>query len=351
MLLPVVLPALEDEFEAVAIGIAKLHGVVAGIVVVLGSGRMDLLGPGGEGCSIGRVHVGLRVSDEAHMNHPWRWGALPEPEEHPTLRPEALEVGVARRAVLAVVIVAHRDTDLGQHRLVEGDGAGKVADGQKNVVKHACPCPRQQPRPISTGWVSTHALAGEVWSPITWIDVLGFAVPAKRLAPRRDPVFDATMLIGIISDTHGLLRPEALEALAEVKHIIHAGDIGSPEIVPRLEEIAPVTAIRGNVDTQGWASEFPPWTVVTLADRTIYVIHDRGDLDLDPVAAGVDVVVSGHSHRPKIETIDGVLYLNPGSAGPRRFHLPTTVAIVDLSPSAIRPEIHDLVEQAAPDVT
>ena len=94
------------------------------------------------------------------------------------------------------------------------------------------------------------------------------------------------MLIGVISDTHGLLRPEALEALAGVEHIIHAGDIGSPEIVPRLAEIAPVTAIRGNVDAQAWAQELPAWEVVTLAGRTIYVIHDRGDLDLDPAAAG-----------------------------------------------------------------
>jgi putative phosphoesterase len=240
--------------------------------------------------------------------------------------------------------VAHRDTDLGQHRLVEGDGAGKVADGQKNVVKHACPCQMQHPRPISTGWVSTHAIAGEVWSPITWIDVLGFAVPAKRLAPRRDPVFDATMLIGIISDTHGLLRPEALEALAEVKHIIHAGDIGSPEIVPRLEEIAPVTAIRGNVDTQAWAQELPASEMVMLAGRMIYVIHDLGDLDLDPAPAGLDMLVSGHSHIPKIETRLGVVYLNPGSAGPRRFRLPITIAIVDLTAESLRPIIRQIVK-------
>ena len=111
------------------------------------------------------------------------------------------------------------------------------------------------------------------------------------------------MLIGVISDTHGLLRPEALEALAGVEHIIHAGDIGSPDIVPRLTEIAPVTAIRGNVDTQPWAQDFPAWEVVTLAGRTIYVIHDLGDLDLDPAAAGFDLVISGHSHQPKTETV------------------------------------------------
>ena len=123
------------------------------------------------------------------------------------------------------------------------------------------------------------------------------------------------MLIGVISDTHGLLRPEALEALAGVEHIIHAGDIGSPDIVPRLAEIAPVTAIRGNVDTQAWAGELPEWEVVTLAGRTIYVIHDLGDLDLDPAAAGFEVVVSGHSHPPKIETSRASSTSTPGAPG------------------------------------
>ncbi|MCB1373971.1 MAG: metallophosphoesterase family protein [Amaricoccus sp.] len=151
------------------------------------------------------------------------------------------------------------------------------------------------------------------------------------------------MLIGVISDTHGLLRPEVLTRLAGVEHIIHAGDIGSSEIVPRLAAIAPVTAIRGNVDMQAWAAEFPDWEVVTLAGRSIYVLHDLGGLNLDPVAAGFDLVVSGHSHRPRVERIGGVVYLNPGSAGPRRFRLPVTLATVDLSAAAIRPEIHELV--------
>ena len=119
------------------------------------------------------------------------------------------------------------------------------------------------------------------------------------------------MLIGVISDTHGLLRPEALKALAGVEHIIHAGDIGSPTIVPRLAEIAPVTAIRGNVDTQPWAQAFPASEMVTLAGRTIYVIHDLGDFDLDPAAAGFDMVVSGHSHIPKIETRRSVVHFDP----------------------------------------
>lgn len=151
------------------------------------------------------------------------------------------------------------------------------------------------------------------------------------------------MRIGVISDTHGLLRPEALDALAGVEHIIHAGDIGSPEIVPRLGEIAPVTAIRGNVDTQPWAQAFPAWDVVTLADRMIYVIHDVGDLDLDPAAAGIAIVVSGHSHQPKIESRGGVVYLNPGSAGPRRFKLPISLATLDLVRAPLRPTLHTLV--------
>jgi uncharacterized protein len=150
--------------------------------------------------------------------------------------------------------------------------------------------------------------------------------------------------IGVISDTHGLLRPEALEALGGVAHIIHAGDIGSPEIVPRLAEIAPVTAIRGNVDLEPWARAFRPCETVTLAGRSIHVIHDRGDLELGPAAAGFDMVVSGHSHRAKIETVYGVVYLNPGSAGPRRFRLPVTLATVDLAAVPPRPEIHELVE-------
>jgi len=150
------------------------------------------------------------------------------------------------------------------------------------------------------------------------------------------------MIIGVISDTHGLLRPEAEERLAGVDHIFHAGDIGSPEIVPRLRAIAPTTVIRGNVDTQEWAREFPAWEALTLAGRSIYVLHDLGDLNLDPVTAGFDIVISGHSHRPRVETIDGVLHLNPGSAGPRRFRLPITLATLVLSGDTIRAELHQL---------
>lgn len=138
------------------------------------------------------------------------------------------------------------------------------------------------------------------------------------------------MIVGIISDTHGLLRPEAIEALRGSEHIIHAGDIGSPEIVPALERIAPVTAIRGNVDTQPWARRFAETEVVELAGFHIYVIHDVNALDLKPGAAGFAAVISGHSHQPKQEVKDGVLYFNPGSAGPRRFSLPVSVGRMEI---------------------
>ncbi|MBE0530598.1 MAG: metallophosphoesterase family protein [Rhodospirillales bacterium] len=151
------------------------------------------------------------------------------------------------------------------------------------------------------------------------------------------------MRIGVISDTHGLLRPEATERLAGVEHIIHAGDIGEPGLLGALREIAPVTAVRGNVDTGAWAADYPARTVVTLAARSIYVLHDLKELDLDPALAGFDIVVSGHSHRPKIETMGGVLYLNPGSAGPRRFDLAVTVATLDLAQDTFRPTLHMIV--------
>ena len=166
---------------------------------------------------------------------------------------------------------------------------------------------------------------------------------ADSLAARRVPVLYGAMRIGVISDTHGLLRPEAKEGLAGVEHIIHAGDIGSPEIVQRLRTIAPTTAIRGNVDTQPWASAFPDRTTLVLAGRSIHVLHDVGDLDFDPPGQGIAIIIAGHSHRPKMETVDGVLYLNPGSAGPRRFKLPITLATIDLTANAIRPELHELI--------
>ncbi|SEP50675.1 hypothetical protein SAMN02990966_07718 [Rhodospirillales bacterium URHD0017] len=150
------------------------------------------------------------------------------------------------------------------------------------------------------------------------------------------------MRIGIISDTHGLLRPEAVERLAGVQHIIHAGDIGRPDVISELRRIAPVTAVRGNIDRDEWAAGYPQTELVKLGDRFFYVLHNIAELDLDPVAAGIDVVVSGHSHQPKIETVDGVVYLNPGSAGPRRFSLPIALATLDLGGKALRPCIVSL---------
>jgi uncharacterized protein len=152
--------------------------------------------------------------------------------------------------------------------------------------------------------------------------------------------------IGVISDTHGLLRPQVEQCLAGVAHIVHAGDIGSPDIIAGLNRIAPVIAIRGNVDTGQWAEHYPETRMVTLGGRCIHVLHDIQTLNLDSVSSGVDVVVCGHSHRPRIETIRGVLYLNPGSAGPRRFNLPVTVATLDLTTNGCTPVIHHLGVQA-----
>jgi uncharacterized protein len=131
--------------------------------------------------------------------------------------------------------------------------------------------------------------------------------------------------IGVISDTHGLLRPEALAALHGSDRIIHAGDIGGPEILRRLGEIAPVTAVRGNVDGEDWAQEIPATNVVEAGGVSIYILHNLAELDLKPEAAGFAAVIYGHSHVPKQETKHGVLYFNPGSAGARRFNLPISV--------------------------
>ena len=150
-----------------------------------------------------------------------------------------------------------------------------------------------------------------------------------------------TFRIGIISDTHGLLRPEAERRLAGVDHIVHAGDIGRPEIVDALRRIAPVTAIRGNVDSGEWAREYADTELVRLAGKSFYVLHDLKTLHIN-ARAGIDVVFSGHSHVPKIQRIDGILYLNPGSAGPRRFALPITLATLEVTSDSMRPEIHDL---------
>ena len=150
------------------------------------------------------------------------------------------------------------------------------------------------------------------------------------------------MQIGIISDTHGLLRPEAIEHLAGTDYIIHAGDIGAPEVIEGLRRIAPTTAIRGNIDRGEWAKDYPDTELVVLGGRALYVLHNLKEIKLDPVASGFEIIVSGHSHRPKIETKNGVLYVNPGSAGPRRFKLPIAVAILALSDRAILPRILEI---------
>ena len=136
--------------------------------------------------------------------------------------------------------------------------------------------------------------------------------------------------VGVISDTHGLLRPEALAALAGVDHILHAGDIGDIGILHRLREIAPVTAIRGNIDRTGQCATLPATEMVELAGTLFYLVHSVHDLDISPAAASVTAVVCGHSHQPSVEQRGSVLYLNPGSAGPRRFKLPVTVARVSI---------------------
>lgn len=128
--------------------------------------------------------------------------------------------------------------------------------------------------------------------------------------------------IGLISDTHGLLRPQALDFLQGCDHIVHGGDIGSQEILDQLARIAPVTAVRGNNDREAWAAHVPETDFLQVGELFIYALHDLALLDIDPAGAGVRVVVSGHSHRPLIEERDGVLFINPGSAGPRRFSLP-----------------------------
>lgn len=147
----------------------------------------------------------------------------------------------------------------------------------------------------------------------------------------------------MISDTHGLLRPEVESRFAGASHILHAGDIGAPEIVERLRRIAPVTAIRGNVDVGKWAKRYPETETVCLGPCRFYLLHDLKALAIDPVASGVNVVISGHSHRVRINTVNGVLFLNPGSAGPRRFKLPITLATLDLEEDGqLLPVIHDL---------
>ena len=146
-------------------------------------------------------------------------------------------------------------------------------------------------------------------------------------------------LVGVISDTHGLLRPEAIDALAGSDLIVHAGDVGDPAILDRLRVIAPVVAVRGNVDTAPWASSLPMSDVAEAAGRHLYVLHIVDTLDVDPLAAGFAAVIFGHSHQPSSQVRNGVLWLNPGSAGPRRFSLPVTLARLRVSQSSVDAEI------------
>ncbi len=145
--------------------------------------------------------------------------------------------------------------------------------------------------------------------------------------------------IGVLSDTHGLLRPEAVAALASAQHILHAGDVGDMEILATLRKIAPVTAIRGNIDVRGPCALLPATEMVEVAGRLFYLVHAIADLDIKPAAAGVAAVIHGHSHRPGFEVRDGVLYLNPGSAGPRRFKLPVTISMLTVSSQGIAADV------------
>jgi hypothetical protein len=151
-----------------------------------------------------------------------------------------------------------------------------------------------------------------------------------------------SILIGVISDTHGLLRPEAIEALRGSEHIIHAGDVGSPEILEKLSTLAPVIAVRGNIDQGAWSRRLAETQVLELGGVSIYVLHDLAQLDVKPKAAGFSVVVSGHSHVPKRETRDGVLYFNPGSAGPRRFKLPVSLGRLVVEAGGVTGELVQL---------
>lgn len=152
------------------------------------------------------------------------------------------------------------------------------------------------------------------------------------------------MTIGVISDTHGLLRPEARRALRGSEIIMHAGDVGGWEILRDLRQIAPVVAVRGNVDTADWAKWLHQTEVSECAEQSLYLLHNIAELDLNPKAAGLAAVIYGHSHRPTIEWKDGVLFFNPGSAGPRRFLLPVTIGKIEIVNGELRPEIVTLLK-------
>jgi uncharacterized protein len=162
-------------------------------------------------------------------------------------------------------------------------------------------------------------------------------MPAKPRIPQ------PSRLIGVISDTHGLLRPEAVDALRGVDHILHAGDVGDPAILSELGALAPLTAIRGNIDVQGTCSRLPATDIVEFLGHSIYMRHDRQALDLDPAAAGFAAIISGHSHKPLIEWKREVLYFNPGSAGPRRFSLPVSIGLLRVSGAGLEPSLRTIL--------
>jgi len=151
-----------------------------------------------------------------------------------------------------------------------------------------------------------------------------------------------TIRVGLISDTHGLVRDEAVAALKGCRHILHAGDVDAPEVLAKLRKIAPVTVVRGNNDRGPWAAAIPAFEVIELGGVPIYVRHDESELDVDPRVAGFRVMMFGHSHVPRVETCDGILYVNPGSAGPRRFRLPIALGELIISGGRVKARIIDL---------
>jgi putative phosphoesterase len=158
----------------------------------------------------------------------------------------------------------------------------------------------------------------------------------------KKPEEAAEKRVGVLSDTHGLLRPEALAFLRGADHIVHAGDIGDAGVLEALRHIAPVTAVRGNNDFGPWAEKIAETELLKIGGVSIYVLHDRAQLGLDPAAAGFQVVVSGHSHQPRIDERDGVLYVNPGSCGPRRFKLPISVGELRISGKSVKAKLVEL---------
>lgn len=150
------------------------------------------------------------------------------------------------------------------------------------------------------------------------------------------------MLVGVISDTHGLMRPEALTALRGVNHILHAGDVGDPAILDALRAVAPLSAVRGNIDRAGACASLPATEFLEMESVSIHMLHDLAELDLDPKAAKVSAIVFGHSHKPKIEWKKGILYFNPGSAGPRRFSSPVSLGLLEITHGVVTPRLVDL---------